>query len=274
MQRISSPAGATVSYERYGSGPPLVLVHGSFSDHVTNWEFVAPMFAKQFTVYAIARRDRGQTDATKGHTLDDESIDVATLIRLLDEPIFLLGHSYGALTALVAAMKVPERIRKLVLYETPRTDLVGKTGMARLEALASAGDWDGFAAMFFGEMLSVPRDELDALRASELWPPIVGDAKASLGDLRALAKYRFVADRFRALDVPVMLQIGTESLCDLYVTDTLASALPDAQVAALPGQAHEAMTTAPQMYAEQVGQFLLGGSELATSEDAATLATV
>ena len=44
MQRISSPTGATVSYERYGSGPPLVLVHGGFSDHHTNWEFVRPSF--------------------------------------------------------------------------------------------------------------------------------------------------------------------------------------------------------------------------------------
>ena len=37
MQRITSPAGVTVSYDKYGSGPPLVLVHGSFSDHNANW---------------------------------------------------------------------------------------------------------------------------------------------------------------------------------------------------------------------------------------------
>lgn len=38
MQRIPSPAGAMVSYDKYGSGLPLVLVHGAFSDHKTNWE--------------------------------------------------------------------------------------------------------------------------------------------------------------------------------------------------------------------------------------------
>jgi pimeloyl-ACP methyl ester carboxylesterase len=68
MQRIPSPAGATVSYDAYGSGPPLVLVHGAFSDHQTNWAFVKPLFETQFTVYAIARRGRGETDATAGHT--------------------------------------------------------------------------------------------------------------------------------------------------------------------------------------------------------------
>jgi pimeloyl-ACP methyl ester carboxylesterase len=59
MQRITSPLGTTVSYEKYGGGPPLVLVHGSFSDHNTNWQSVKTLFEKQFTVYAIARRGRG-----------------------------------------------------------------------------------------------------------------------------------------------------------------------------------------------------------------------
>lgn len=65
MLRILSPAGATVSYDKYGSGPPLVLVHGAFSDHQTNWQFVKPLFEKQFTVYAVARRGRGETDRRK-----------------------------------------------------------------------------------------------------------------------------------------------------------------------------------------------------------------
>jgi hypothetical protein len=40
MQRVLTPAGITISHDRYGSGPALVLVHGSFSDHNTNWGFV------------------------------------------------------------------------------------------------------------------------------------------------------------------------------------------------------------------------------------------
>jgi hypothetical protein len=56
--------------------------------------------------------------------------------------------------------------------------------------------------------------------------------------------------------VPVLLQIGSESSRDLYVTDALAAVLPDARVEELPGQAHEGMTTAPKMYAEAVFRFL------------------
>src|SRR5262245_24643641 len=103
MQRIPSPTGATVSYEKYGSGPPLVLVHGGFSNHHTNWEFVRPRFEKQFTVYAIARRGRGETDATEGHSLEDEGRDAVAVIQAVGEPVFLLGHSYGAHAALAAA---------------------------------------------------------------------------------------------------------------------------------------------------------------------------
>jgi hypothetical protein len=54
-----------------------------------------------------------------------------------------------------------------------------------------------------------------------------------------------------------MLQIGTESLRDLYVTDALAGVLPIVSIEELPGQAHEGMTTAPKMYVEAVSRFLL-----------------
>ena len=55
----------------------------------------------------------------------------------------------------------------------------------------------------------------------------------------------------------MLLQIGTESPRDLYVTDALAAVLPDVRIEELPGQAHEGMTTVPQMYAAAVSRFLL-----------------
>ena len=256
MKRVTSPAGATVSYEKYGSGPPLVLVHGAFSDHNTNWEFVKPLFEKQFTVYAIARRGRGETDETVGHSLEDESRDVMAVLQSIEEPVFLLGHSYGAHAALAAARMAPGCVRKLVLYEPAWPNVVDAV-FARLEELARAGDWEGFALTFFHEGLFVPMAELDELRATDLWPPIIADAGASLGDLRALRRYDFRAEGFRELRVPVLLQVGTESLRHLYVTDALAAVLPDVRIQELPGQAHEGMTTAPEMYAEAVTRFLL-----------------
>jgi hypothetical protein len=129
--------------------------------------------------------------------------------------------------------------------------------LARLEALARVADWDGFAVTFFRDLLSVPVHELDEVRSSPLWPPIVADAKASLSDLRALNWYDFPAERFRDLRLPVVLQIGSESPRHLYVTDALAGVLTNVQIQELAGQAHEGMTTAPEMYAEAVTRVLL-----------------
>ena len=114
------------------------------------------------------------------------------------------------------------------------------------------------AITFFRDTLAVPISELNALRRTDLWPAIIADAKASLGDLRAISKYDFRPERFNRLAIPVLLQIGTESPRDLYVTDVLATVLPDVRIEELPGQAHEGMTTSPEMYANAVTRFLLG----------------
>lgn len=256
MRRISAVNGVTVSYEEYGSGPPLVLVHGAFSDHRTNWELVKPLLAPHFGVRALARRGRGETSATHGHSLEDETGDVVALLESIGEPAFLLGHSYGAHLALAAAAIAPARVRKLVLYEPAWPRLVAPEAVRSLEQLAQAGDWDGFALAFFRDGLSVPAAELDELRSTALWHDILADAPASLGDLRALGRYDFRAERLRDLPVPVLLQVGAASPRDLYVTDALGAALPDVRIEELPGQAHEAMTTAPGMYAESVLRFL------------------
>jgi pimeloyl-ACP methyl ester carboxylesterase len=260
MERLTTRRGVTVSYERTGDGPPLVLVHGAFSDHDTNWTFVKPRLAEAFTVYAVARRGRGETDATRNHELTDEAEDVVSVLERIEEPVFLLGHSYGAHCALLATHRAPARVLKLVLYEPAWPSLMTPEALAPLERLAADGDWEAFASSFFHLALHVPTVELDALRATDLWPPILADAEASLGDLRALQRYDFDARRFRDLTLPVLLQVGTESPRDLYATDALAAVLPDARIEELAGQAHEGMTTAPDQYVESVMRFLRDGS--------------
>ena len=257
MMQFTSPQGVRVSYRKSGSGPPLVLVHGGFSDHHTNWEFVQPLLRDRFTLYAMDRRNRGETAATTGHTLLDEAHDVVALLRHVGRPAFLLGHSYGAHCALSAARLAPECVRALVLYEPPRPASLPPDACAALDRLAADADWDGYPFTFFRDVIGVPQQELVALRASELWPPIVQDAPATFEDIRALRAHPFNAADYRDLRMPVCLQVGSESRRGLYATDELAAALPDAYLTVLPGQAHEGMTTAPEMYAQAVATFLL-----------------
>lgn len=127
---------------------------------------------------------------------------------------------------------------------------------AALEALAQAGAWDQVAYAFFANVLAVSSEDLDGVRASPDWPPIVSDAPASLEDLRALRGYDFDARRFANLRIPVLLQIGSESPRECYVTDALADVLPIVRVATLAGQAHEGMTTAPAQYVSSLLEFM------------------
>lgn len=71
------------------------------------------------------------------------------MIQSIDQPVYLLGHSYGAHAALAAAAEGPDRVRKLVLYEPAWPDVIDAPALARLEKFAQAGDWDGFATTFF-----------------------------------------------------------------------------------------------------------------------------
>src|SRR5262245_13208580 len=134
MERMTTQNGITISYVEYGCGPRLVLVHGGFSDHETNWQEAAPMLRNRFTVTAMARRGRGRTSATAGHSVLDEAADVVAILRQIGEPVFLLGHSYGALCALEAAALYPAGVRELVLYEAPNPEIAPAEVVANLEA--------------------------------------------------------------------------------------------------------------------------------------------
>ncbi|AKF03431.1 putative hydrolase [Sandaracinus amylolyticus] len=232
-------------------------MHGGFSDHETNWTYVAPRLRDRFTVVAIARRGRGETPGDSGHLVQDEGADVVAVVRALGAPVFLLGHSFGALCALEAAMRAPELVAKLVLYEPPRPSMIDDDLLARLETLGAAKAWDAVAETFLREAIRVKPDELRALRSSPDWAAWTSDAGASLSDLRAMHRYTFAPERARALAMPTLLLYGTESVRARYMTDALADTVRDARVVALGGQAHEGMTTAPHLFAEVVERFLL-----------------
>lgn len=268
MHRITTPHGITVSYDAYGSGPPLVLVHGGFSDHLTNWQEARDLLAERFSVFAIARRGRGETTATEGHSVMDEAADVAAMLRSIGEPVALLGHSYGAACALEAAVLAPALTGKLVLYERPRAGLMKQVQVAALEQLGRQGDWDGMVQAFMRDVLLIPPREIEEIQVTPFWDVWVADAPQTLQDLRALVAHPFDPGGYRTLAMPVQLVIGSESPRELYATDALAAVLPDVRIHALQGQAHEGMTTDPRQFVEAISQFLLADRGVKASERA------
>lgn len=94
METVTSADGTKIAFERTGSGPPLVLVHGATRDHRV-WELsdVRPSLAEDTTVYAVDRRGRGGSGDTKEYELEREFEDMAAVVESIDEPATLLGHS-------------------------------------------------------------------------------------------------------------------------------------------------------------------------------------
>ncbi len=117
MNHVFSKDGTRIAYVRSGSGPPLVLVHGTGIDH-QYWDLAAPRLEQHYTVYKVDRRGRGQSGDTEPYAIQREFEDVAAVVNSIPKQVFLVGHSYGALSSLEAAL-LTTNVAKMVLNEPP-----------------------------------------------------------------------------------------------------------------------------------------------------------
>ncbi|WP_331236411.1 alpha/beta fold hydrolase [Natronorarus salvus] len=258
METIASVDGTEIAYERTGSGPPLVLVHGTTADH-TRWDPVRPALEEQFTVYAMDRRGRGESGDAADYELDREFEDVAAVVESIDEPAVLLGHSYGALCSLEAALRTDD-LRALVLYEPPirvgDQELHSEDVLAEMRALLDDDEHERALVLFLREVAMFSPTQLDALRSAPNWPARVSAADTAYRETRASGQYEFDPTRFAAMTTPTLLLVGGESP-QYYedATDAVARALPDSRVVTLDGQQHVAMNTAPALFVDEVLAF-------------------
>jgi pimeloyl-ACP methyl ester carboxylesterase len=260
MDTVISADGTPIAYARRGAGPPLVLVHGSIAAHNTTWRFVLPRLEQHFTVYRMDRRGRGASGDAPDYVLQREAEDIAALVNQIGQPAHLLGHSFGALCCLEAALLTPS-LRRLVLYEGLITHGAGfyPPGMLdHLEVLRDAGDREGLLMAVLRELLDMPPDEIALLQSqSDAWQVRLANALTVPRESRAEEDYVFDPARFNAMGTPTLLLVGGAS-APSWVTDTqtVAAALPDATITILPGQGHLAMYTAPDLFVDTLLAFL------------------
>lgn len=108
--------------ERYGSGAPLLLIHG-WGMHGGMWGEVVNRLAEQFCVHVVDLPGHGHSgvcstplraEQEQGVPAQLEQI-VDTLAVQFDEPLSLCGWSLGGQIALRWAMRYPQQIHRLVL---------------------------------------------------------------------------------------------------------------------------------------------------------------
>lgn len=257
-ESIPSRDGTRIAYTRSGQGPPLVLVHGTTADH-TRWAPILPELEQHFTVCAVDRRGRPESGDAEGYAIDLEFDDIAAVVDSLPRPANLLGHSYGALCSLEAALRT-NKLHKLVLYEPPipsGIEIYSAEVVVRIQALADAGDREGAVITFFREVVKAPAQELEMLRSLPNWLARVAAAHTIPREMRGSEGYVFEPERFRQLNTPTLLLLGGDSPPFLKAAiEAVHAALPNSQIVVLPGQQHTAINTAPQLFVQEVVQFL------------------
>lgn len=258
MEFVTSADGIRIAFARSGKGPPLVLVHGSTADH-TRWQGILPELETRFTVLAMDRRGRGASGDAPDYSLEQEYEDVAAVIRAAGPGANLLGHSFGALCSMEAALRV-DNLKRLVLYE-PAFPVDGRPLYRpemrdRLNALQDAGDPEALLLAFFRDVAGVSEAQIDALRADPSWTGRLAAAHTAIREL-ADGDYVFKPARFQDLHVPTLMLAGEKSPVELSApTKALHAALPDSRLVVLDGQGHVAMTTAPKLFLDAVLGFL------------------
>jgi pimeloyl-ACP methyl ester carboxylesterase len=273
--------GVTLHYLDQGRGTPVIFVHGGMEDYRA-WDAQIAPLAKSFRVIAYSKRFNYPNQnpiRSRNHSAIVDAEDVAALMRKLKlGPAHIIGHSYGAYTAMLLTLRHPELVRSLVLSEPPLmkwlNDLpAGKpllndfmnnmwlpcaTAFQRHDneaALRITVDWFGsHETPVSGESAtyaSLPAEvrgtlmqdirEWEALTTSEdAFPPISHEEAASITK-------------------PVLLLSGDHSVQAFrLIAAELSRTLPDVRFQVLSGASHEMWSEMPQELTKRINRFLAG----------------
>lgn len=257
-QTTISRDGTPIAWWRSGSGPDLLLVHGTTADH-TRWETMLPLLEPHVTVHAMDRRGRGGSGDSPEYSMAAEADDVAAVVEAIGRPVDAFGHSYGALVTLEAALR-SSGVRRLVLYEPALGTMTFPAETARMERSLAEGRREDVIVTLLRDLAGMTDEQLAAARSLPSWKGRVAAAQTVVREMRAEEAYRFDPARFTGFRVPTLLLRGSESPPSLQgETDLLAGALPAARVSPLIGHGHVAMLSAPQLVVDLILGFTREG---------------
>lgn len=261
MEKILSKDGTPITFQRSGSGVPLVLIHGTLSSHGT-WAKALPTLEKSFTVYGVDRRGYGESGDNTAYSVEREFEDVAALVDSIGQGVNVLGHSFGGVVALEGAFRTPN-VRKLIVYEpsplpVPGERLYPEGSVERIQSLVDAGERENAVMTIFRELVQVPPDELEYYKASPRFLSWVTAAHLAPRETIAEEEYQFQPERFTHWNIPKLLLLGGDSP-DLFknTIERWHAALPNSRIMVLPGQQHIAHYTAPDLFVRELESFLL-----------------
>jgi pimeloyl-ACP methyl ester carboxylesterase len=149
--------GLKLYYEIYGSGQPLVLIHGGLG-FASMFGPILPELSAKRQVILVEMQGHGHTaDIDRPLSLENMADDVAALLKLLGIPkADIMGYSMGGGTALLMGIRHPELVSKLVIVSFPYNkngwyketmDQAKNMGPASAEMMKKTPIYQGYASM-------------------------------------------------------------------------------------------------------------------------------
>lgn len=159
-QRITLPTGVTLNVYQAGTGPDVLLLHGTAGGGMLWSVQIAQLVAAGFRVTSPDGRGHGLSDRAKDYSTAAIVADAVALIKALDlhKPI-VIGHSMGGVQALSMAIKHNELLTCAILVDPalllePRDDAYVKAFRA-----AWRHDLDTWSPMSFADLVAFKKKE-------------------------------------------------------------------------------------------------------------------
>ncbi|HEU4529045.1 MAG TPA: alpha/beta hydrolase [Actinomycetota bacterium] len=253
--------GLSVAYERTGSGPPLVLLHGYVGDGPATWRRQLDELAAEFTVVAWDAPGAGRsTDPPEPFSLADYADCLAAFVHALGlERAHVVGLSFGGGLALELYRRHPGVALSLVLagaYAGWAGSLPPEVVEQRLRQALELSELppDRLVREVVPTLFSeaTPRELVDGFAASM--------SRFHPTGLRAMARCFADADLRDVLpriDVPTLLLYGEDDVrAPLDVAQALHAAIPRSRLVVLPGVGHVSCLEAPERFNAELLTFL------------------
>jgi pimeloyl-ACP methyl ester carboxylesterase len=226
-----------------GSGPRVVLVHGSVGNGQATWEAVTPL-AERFELAIVNRPGYPPNPPQERIDFEQQAAEIGEIVGPGDH---LVGHSYGGVISLLIASRQP--VRSLTVNEPPafgiaRGDPAVEEFLRAFERAPS--DPRGYLEFFLplvGSALTLP---------DPLPPPLEAGARAALAE-RPPHEAEIPLDELAAAPFPKLVVSGGHGAAFDAVVDVLVQRL-GAERAVVPGAGHS-IPRAPG-YGDTLAEFL------------------
>lgn len=258
MDTAISADGTRIAYETFGSGQPVVILGGAFSTASDGAPLAEALAALGLQGVTVDRRARGSSGDTAPYAPEREAEDVAAVVDAVGGRAALLGHSSGAVLALLAASRGAP-VSHLFLSEPPLG--FGHSHVPidlpeRLQSLFDEGRPEEVVTIFQRLAVGLPEAMIEQIRESPMFPHLVGLAQSVVYDATLTRACDSPGERMLGLDVPTAVLCGAETFPFLEVSSrALAEAMAAAELVIVPeSRGHRPDPTATaRVVAERIG---------------------